>query len=239
MRPLSRRLYLFFSQIFFTLALAPLFLWPRLAETNLMRRLIAFSFGSLLAKRYHLVIKSFGDLYGAALEAGLRRAASLVAGASGVVVDCGTGSGFASRGAARHFPGSLIVGFDVVPAMLDQAKRNALEEDLPIAYVSADTLKLPLRDGAVDIVVAQNTAPYLREFARVCRPGGLVVFVDTAAQLIRPLAQYAAERTGCFDLVEAGLAEAGFYLVARRVQFAPATDRATDSQNKEVAKTPA
>ena len=56
-----------------------------------------------------------------------------------------------------------------------------LEQNLAITYIRADTVKLPLGDGTMDIVVAQNTAPYLREFARVCCPGGLVVFVDTAA----------------------------------------------------------
>lgn len=211
-----RSLYLFFSQIFFTAALAPLFLWPKLAETTLMRRLIAFSFGSLLAKHYHLIIESFGELYGAALERGLQRVSVLAAIEIESVVDCGTGTGFASRRAASHFPNALIMGVDVIPEMLNQAQRDALRQGLKIRYVKADTTNIPLQDGVVDVVIAQNTAPYLSEFARICRPGGFVVFVDTAAKWIKPLALRAAKRTGYFDLIEVKQATAGFYLLARR-----------------------
>lgn len=181
-----------------------------------MRRLISFSFGSLIAKRYHLIINSFGDLYGAALAQGLQRASALAGVEIRRVIDCGTGSGFASRKAALHFPGAFIAGVEVITEMLDQAQANASEQGLKINYVRADTVYLPFEDATIDVVIAQNTAPYLREFGRVCRPGGIVVFVDTAAQWISGLAQRAADQTGCFDLIECEKAAAGFYLVARR-----------------------
>ena len=65
------RLYLFASQVFFTAALAPLFLWPKVGGSRPVRSFVAFSFGRLLAPRYSRVISSFGELYGVALDEGL------------------------------------------------------------------------------------------------------------------------------------------------------------------------
>jgi SAM-dependent methyltransferase len=212
----GRRLYLFCSQLFFSIALAPLFLWPRLAQTNLIRRLISFSFGTLLAKRYHLIIQSFGNLYGVALAQGLQRASALAGVEVRRVIDCGTGSGFASREAALHFRTAFVAGVEIITEMLDQAQANAREQGLKINYIMGDTAHLPFEDATIDLVIAQNTAPFFTEFGRVCRPRGIVVFVDTVAQWVSPLARQAANRTGCFDLVECGKASVGFYLVARR-----------------------
>jgi SAM-dependent methyltransferase len=216
MRTQKQKLYFFSSQIFFTVMLSPLFLFPRMTQTKLMRRIIAFSFGSLIAKRYDLVIKSFGDLYGAALKAALERADSISAIDIKKVIDCGTGSGFAAREVAAHFPEATVSGFDIIPEMLEQAQKKSLAEGLKISYVQSDVFCLPLKDNAVDLVVAQNTVPFLSEYARVCRPGGIIVFVDTTAQWITSLAERAARRTECFDLVESRACDPGFYLIARR-----------------------
>lgn len=216
MRTQKQKLYFFSSQIFFTVFLSPLFLFPRMIQTKLMRRIIAFSFGSLIAKRYDLVIRSFGDLYGAALKVALERTVSISAIDIKKVIDCGTGSGFAARQAAVHFPAAMISGFDITLEMLRQAQEKSLSEKLKISYVLSDVFCLPLKDNAVDLVIAQNTVPFLYEYARVCRPGGIIVFVDTTAQWIEPLALRAARRTECFDLIESRSCDPGFYLIARR-----------------------
>ncbi|HJQ31327.1 MAG TPA: class I SAM-dependent methyltransferase [Pyrinomonadaceae bacterium] len=213
---MGSRLYLFASQVFFTAALGPLFLWPKVGGSRPVRSFVAFSFGRLLAPRYSRVISSFGELYGVALDEGLNRAEAVAESRIGKVIDCGTGTGFAATRAALRFPEASVIGFDLVTEMLEQARSDAARRGLRIAHVRADANCLPLADGAADLVIAHNTAPFLSEFARVCRRGGVVVFVDSAARWIAPVARRAAARTGCFDLVEARQTQSGFFLVARR-----------------------
>lgn len=216
---LNNRVTLLMSQVFFTAALLPLFLFPGLAATRPMRRLVAYMFGHLLASRYHRVIEFYGQSYGTALAAGLEKAASLSTASINTIVDCGTGTGYAAGQAARRFPEAFVVGVDVVPGMLDQAQRNFQSEKIHhISAVCADTLRLPFADGAIDLVIAQNTIPFLAEFARVCRPGGTLVFVDTAARWIPPLVRRVAPKAGRFDTMVTEAAGLGFYLVARRAK---------------------
>jgi SAM-dependent methyltransferase len=216
MKRLANRLSLWASQVFFTASLTPLFLWPGLAQSRLVRQSIAYLFGSVLAKRYYRVIEFYGQSYGGALAGGLDKAAAMSSVTINRIIDCGTGTGYAARQAALRFPQAMVVGVDMVSEMLEQARQNAKDKGIDILHVYADTLRLPFLDGSVDLVIAQNTTPFLTEFARVCRPGGVVVFVDSAARWSAPLARYNASQTGCFDAIAAEQAGLGFYLAARR-----------------------
>lgn len=208
----------FLSRIFFTAALAPLFSLPRLTRHPWMRNLIAVSFGSMLSSRYHQVISFYGDRYGEALRIALDRAAAELDPPPRRILDCGTGTGFAAREARRRFPTAKVMGLDVVPGMLIRA-RDGLSADGPtLPAVLADSLFIPFGDQSVDLVLSQNSVPFLDEFARVCRPGGLVIFVDTAATWMPPIARRAAKRTGRFGHIVSESAGLGFYLLARRAE---------------------
>ncbi len=206
------RLVLWANQLLFTLVLGPLFLWPNLAYSRPVRSLIAFVFGRLVAPHYHRVIAVYGETYGVALERGLYEASKLMPGVPTRVIDCGVGTGFVSRTVRGHFPDATIVGVDLAPAML----RNTAGSRTEVALVRGDTSSMPLADGVADLVVAQNTTPFLAEFARVCAPGGVVIFTDSSVRAVAGAAGRAAERTGMFDLVRSHALEAGFYLVGRR-----------------------
>lgn len=212
----SRRLAVFLSQVFFTAALIPLFVLPRLTRTRLIKWVTAFFFGRLPAKHYNQVINFYGEAYGTALRAALEMAMSLSKREPAKIIDCGTGTGFAAREAASRFNRATVVGVDLAEDMVSQARHKSGSNGLRVLHVFADILYLPFRDGEIDLVIAQNTIPFLAEFARVCRPGGAVVFVDTAARWVTPLARYAARQTGCFDEIAAEQAGLGFYLVGRR-----------------------
>lgn len=212
----NNRFVVFLSQLFFTGGLIPLLLLPKLTATRLVRQGVVQFFGRLLAPRYHQVIELYGPSYGEALGRGLKEAANLAEGEIRNILDCGTGTGFAARQAAATFPQATVTGVDLVPQMMDQARQNPEGQALGIKYVLADILHLPWGDGTVDLVMAQNTSPFLDKFARVCRPGGVVVFIDSAARWAAPFARYAAKRTGRFDVILAGPAGLGFFLAARR-----------------------
>jgi predicted TPR repeat methyltransferase len=96
---------------------------------------------------------------------------------SALDVGCGTGMvGRALR--ARGFDGRLV-GLDLSQASLDLAQQTGAYDALRQADLQQ---RLDLDDGSVDVVACVGVMTYLpdveavwREFARVVRPGGLVV----------------------------------------------------------------
>ena len=101
-----------------------------------------------------------------------------------VVVDLASGSGPVSRELVR--PGRTVVGLDLSPEELGLAVERG-----PGPWVQADALRLPFRDGAVDVVtssmglvVVTPLVEVLAEVARVLRPGGVLAAIAPA---VRPL----------------------------------------------------
>jgi SAM-dependent methyltransferase len=95
-------------------------------------------------------------------------------------LDLGTGTGKAARVIARFFPETEVVGVDLAPAMIEQAKR-LLPPELAgrVRFEVADGSALPYEDGAFDLVVLQNMIPFFEELARVTAPGGMAVFASS------------------------------------------------------------
>ena len=93
------------------------------------------------------------------------------------ILDLGTGTGKAARLAAERFPEADVVGVDLAPAMIEQA-RALLPAELAgrVRFEVADASALPFEDGAFDLVVLLNMIPFFDELARVTAPGGTVVF---------------------------------------------------------------
>jgi ubiquinone/menaquinone biosynthesis C-methylase UbiE len=96
------------------------------------------------------------------------------------VLDLGTGTGKAARVVARRFPTAEIVGVDLSPEMIEQAKR-LLPDELAdrVSYEVADASALVFDDGAFDLVVLLNMIPFFDELARVTAPGGRLVFASS------------------------------------------------------------
>jgi ubiquinone/menaquinone biosynthesis C-methylase UbiE len=87
-------------------------------------------------------------------------------------LDVGTGTGAGARAIRERFPSAEVVGVDVSPAMLAEARR--LSPD--VSFVEGDASRLPFGDDSFDLVGHQNMIPFPDEVARVLRPGGWVVF---------------------------------------------------------------
>jgi SAM-dependent methyltransferase len=92
-------------------------------------------------------------------------------------LDLGTGTGKAARLVASRFPEAEVVGVDLAPEMVDEAKR-LLPAGLEgrVSYAVADAASLPFDEGAFDLVVLQNAIPFFDELRRVTAPGGHVLF---------------------------------------------------------------
>jgi SAM-dependent methyltransferase len=95
-------------------------------------------------------------------------------------LDLGTGTGKGARVVARRFPETEVLGVDLSPAMIEQAKR-LLPTELGgrVRFEVADAAKLPAEDRAFDLVVLLNMIPFFEELARVTAPGGRLVFASS------------------------------------------------------------
>jgi SAM-dependent methyltransferase len=99
-----------------------------------------------------------------------------------VAVEIGCGLGRITRPLAEHF--GHVLGVDISPAMLKQARAQAASPNIRYEPVGADQ-HLPLPDGAADLVIAWTVfrhvsksvfARYLNESHRVLRSTGCLVF---------------------------------------------------------------
>ena len=101
------------------------------------------------------------------------------------VLDVACGGGLVARAFApqvRH-----ATGIDVTPAMLDTARKAAAEKGLTnTTWDQGDVTTLPYADAAFDIVATRfsfhhflEPVAVLKEMARVCKPGGRIVVVDS------------------------------------------------------------
>jgi len=105
------------------------------------------------------------------------------------VLDVATGTGkLALAAAARVGPGGEVVGLDPATEMLARARRAAARRSgARLTWVQADAQSLPFADGTFDAVTIgfglrnlPDTAPALREMARVAAPAGRVVVLEIA-----------------------------------------------------------
>ena len=112
-------------------------------------------------------------------------------------LDSGTGTGalaFALSELVRE-----VVGVDVDPELLDEARKRAGDQ-ANVEFLEADATALPFADGDFDLAGSLRTLHHLprpelavAELVRVTRPGGTLLVVDQVAP-IDPLAGLALDR---------------------------------------------
>lgn len=214
MNPVNR-LALFASQIIFSIITPPLLI-PAIAKLKFTRSIISFCFGRSYGNRYQKIIDSFQGRYDLAMAEGLRKAKEIAGGNISVVADCGTGTGYVTRQATEIFPHATFIAFDILQGMLLQARDNCKDISTDVFHVQADSFALPLADESVDLLLAQNTMPCFSEFARVCRPGGMIIYVDSSAGWIAGMAKRLIEKQQLFERVLGEKVDLGFYILAQK-----------------------
>jgi len=95
------------------------------------------------------------------------------------VLDVACGTGNQSIPAART--GAQVIGLDIAPNLLEQARQRAQAENLKVEFVEGDAEKLPYPAGQFDVVLSMFGAMFAprpevvaSELKRVCRAGGLI-----------------------------------------------------------------
>ena len=101
----------------------------------------------------------------------------------GRLLDVATGTGNLALLAQQHYPVLRVVGVDLTPAMLIQARGKDTRRT--IHWMTADGLRLPYPDGTFDAVTSvfmmrnvPDVGRALREQYRVVKPGGRVVCLE-------------------------------------------------------------
>ena len=111
------------------------------------------------------------------------------------VVDIGCGAGFDSLIAAQLVgPSGQVIGVDMTPAMLEVARKSAIETGLGnVEFRNGLAESLPVPDGWADVVISNgvlNLLPdklaALQEMARVLKPAGRLQIGDILVQQAVP-----------------------------------------------------
>lgn len=106
---------------------------------------------------------------------------------SDAVLDIATGAGSVALAFAPRV--ARVVAFDLTPAMLDQVRTRAAERNLANVETAEGAAEaLPFPDASFEVVTVR-LAPHhfadiraaVQEMARVAKPGGKVLVVDTTA----------------------------------------------------------
>ncbi|OYW15127.1 MAG: rRNA (guanine-N1)-methyltransferase [Hydrogenophilales bacterium 12-64-6] len=112
--------------------------------------------------------------------------AGLPADASISCLDAGCGEGYYLRQLAASVPEEqtlALLGLDISKwAVLSAAK-----QDTRVSWVVGSNAKLPVLSGTLDRVLCLFGFPVYPEFARVLKPGGLLVQVDSGPDHLREL----------------------------------------------------
>jgi SAM-dependent methyltransferase len=92
-------------------------------------------------------------------------------------LDMGTGTGAGAFTIARRFPQVEVVGVDLAPAMLAEARELTPPElSGRVRFEQADASRLPYDDHSFDLLSLANMIPFFDEIDRMLAPGGSVIF---------------------------------------------------------------
>jgi ubiquinone/menaquinone biosynthesis C-methylase UbiE len=109
----------------------------------------------------------------------------------GVVVDVGCGSGYSLPKLAQRFLPRELIGVDIDPQMLAVARGELERADIDARLIQASSTQMPLPDGYADVLLCHQTFHHfveqeaaLKEFLRVLKPGGLLLFAESTRRYI-------------------------------------------------------
>ena len=101
------------------------------------------------------------------------------------LLDVGCGPGTITVDLAARVGPGRVVGLDVSPDPLTEARAVADRADVEVTFEVGDVYALELDDDSFDVVHAHQVLQHLtdpvsalREMARVCRPGGVIAVRD-------------------------------------------------------------
>lgn len=105
-----------------------------------------------------------------------------------VILDAGCGTGYFSGLLQQRYPDAKVIAMDIAYPMLEYVSR----QEINVTLICADAEVLPLKNQSVDLVFANMTLPWCdnvenlwREWRRILRPNGLLVFTGLGPDTLR------------------------------------------------------
>lgn len=112
-----------------------------------------------------------------------------------VILDVGAGTGYCSERLLKLYPKSQLFALDFAEGMLGVARKRGRIFRRPVP-ICADAGGLPIKDGVVDLLFSSlmlqwchPLESYFREFHRVLKPGGLLMFSTFGPDTLKELKQ--------------------------------------------------
>lgn len=109
-----------------------------------------------------------------------------------IVVDIGSGTGRLTSAVIKRYADSTIYALDLAPAMLAYARQHTIPH--PRGFICADAEQLPFCNHSVELIVSNVTLQWcsdlelaLREFQRILKPGGLLMFTTFGPDTLKEL----------------------------------------------------
>jgi malonyl-CoA O-methyltransferase len=106
------------------------------------------------------------------------------------ILDAGAGTGIATDALSCRYPEAEVIALDFALPMLQQAQRRVRS----VRCLCADLEHLPLADGCIDLIFSNAALQWsndldhtFREFLRVLRPGGLLMFTTFGTDTLKEL----------------------------------------------------
>ncbi|MEW7982880.1 MAG: malonyl-ACP O-methyltransferase BioC [gamma proteobacterium symbiont of Phacoides pectinatus] len=113
----------------------------------------------------------------------------------GVILDVGAGTGVATHDLLRRYRKARVIALDFALPMLQRARRRGSLLRRP-GCLCADFDRIPLADHSVDLIYSNAAVQWsndidrtFREFQRVLRPGGLLMFTTFGLDTLKELRQ--------------------------------------------------
>jgi trans-aconitate methyltransferase len=133
-------------------------------------------------------------------------------------LDLGTGTGLGARLVAERYPEAIVAGLDLSQEMIRQARSR--DPEGRIGFLTGDSVALPFRDGAFDLITAISAFVFWDELTRVLVPGGSLAITyakgeDTPIYLPAEDVRRHLAAAGDYE-VEDGRAGSGTWVLARK-----------------------
>lgn len=108
------------------------------------------------------------------------------------ILDIGSGTGYCSRELKKRYPDAQVTGVDIAQGMIEYSRMISPKEN----YVCADALSLPIDANSVDLIFSNLTIQWIeqldilfKEFHRVLKPNGLLLFTSLGPDTLNELKQ--------------------------------------------------
>jgi SAM-dependent methyltransferase len=148
-----------------------------------------------------------------------------------VILDAGCGQGLSFGLLIKHFRPQHLIAIDAEEKCVQRARVRASRECIPVDLSLGDVSSLGLSDCSVDLVFCHQTFHHLtqqwsalREFYRVLKPGGLLLFAESTrayieSWIIRLLFRHPMESQRSADEYLAMIRSQGFKLAPENVSL--------------------